>query len=501
MATLRGGQVEGTADGDLIYGEGADFVLNGRGGDDTIYGAIEGGGTITGGQGHDAIFSQFGDLIDGGGGNDTIFSSYGDGTILGGAGDDSILGWSRDAIDGGDGNDTISAREGATIDGGDGDDVIRLRDVFSADDAVSIEGGEGTDTLVLEQEFTNGFGSSFDGIERIELNGILWVSESEIVDRTGANVVEIAVDRRFSYVQLVIGVEGDRLSLSKFELEGLPDDALNTIVLWGDDTADSIVGSSYSDFLDGYGGDDLLKAGAGADGLDGREGADTLVGGEGDDFLLGNVDADSLIGGDGNDALDGGAGADVMKGGAGDDLYYVDDVADLVHDGAGRGTDRVSSSISYTLGSGLENLTLTLTGSADIDGTGNTSANVITGGDGRNVLDGGGGADTLTGGAGRDQFAFSTALGAENVDVVTDFAAGDQIRLSSTVFEGLSPGGLGPAKFAIGTEAQDASDRIVYDAATGSLWFDKDGTGGADAVLFAVLDGAPPLNAADFIIV
>lgn len=497
MATLRGGQVDGTEDGDLIYGEGAGYLLRGLGGDDTIHGAF-GGGTIIGGQGHDAIYGQSGDLIDGGGGNDTIFSSYGDSTIAGGQGDDSIQGWSGDVIDGGAGNDAIRAGEGSTVQGGAGDDTIRLPGLFGTDGAVSIDGGEGTDTLLID-EFVYGFGNSFDGIERIELNGILWVTESVVVDQTGANLVEIGLDRSSSAVQLVIGIEGDRLTLSDFKLEGLPDDALNTIVLWGDETADSIVGSSYSDYLDGYGGDDLLKGGDGADGLEGRAGADTLAGGGGDDFLLGNVDADSLTGGDGNDTLNGGAGADTMKGGDGDDLYYVDDAADVVHDGAGRGTDRVSASVSCTLGAGLENLTLT--GSADIDGTGNASANVIAGGEGRNVLDGGRGADTLTGGEGRDLFAFSSTLEETNVDHLTDFGEGDRLRLDSSVFSGFAAGGLGPGKFVLGTEAQDANDRVVYDAATGSLWFDRDGSGEAAAVLFAILDGAPELTSRDFVIV
>jgi len=78
---------------------------------------------------------------------------------------------------------------------------------------------------------------------------------------------------------------------------------------------------------------------------------------------------DILIGGGGNDWLDGGVGSDTMTGGTGNDSYFVDNRKDIVNELANQGTDTVASSMTYTLGSNVEDLILT--GSSSINGTGN----------------------------------------------------------------------------------------------------------------------------------
>jgi Ca2+-binding RTX toxin-like protein len=98
----------------------------------------------------------------------------------------------------------------------------------------------------------------------------------------------------------------------------------------------------------------------------------------------GNTLNNTLTGNAGNNILDGGAGSDAMSGGAGNDTYVVDAAGDRVTEAAGQGTDTVQSSISYALGSNVENLQLT--GSASINATGNTLNNTLTGNAGNNVL-------------------------------------------------------------------------------------------------------------------
>jgi Ca2+-binding RTX toxin-like protein len=104
--------------------------------------------------------------------------------------------------------------------------------------------------------------------------------------------------------------------------------------------------------------------------------------------------------------------------------------------------------------------------------------------------------------AGNDIFAFTTALGAGNVDQVGDFVAGtDKVQLENAIFTGLAAGALPAGAFVTGTAAADASDRIIYNNATGALLFDVDGVGGAAAVQFATLQSLPAISAADFVVI
>ena len=111
--------------------------------------------------------------------------------------------------------------------------------------------------------------------------------------------------------------------------------------------------------------------------------------------LTGNGLANGLIGNDGANALDGGAGADTMAAGGATTPTRSTMPATRSSRRRAAAPTRSSASVSYVLGSDVENLALT--GTADLSGTGNGLANVLSGNDGANALDGGAGADTMAG--------------------------------------------------------------------------------------------------------
>jgi len=228
-----------------------------------------------------------------------------------------------------------------------------------------------------------------------------------------------------------------------------------------------IVGTINDDVLNGVSSDDLIQ---------GLEGNDVLYGNGGDDLLEG---------GDGNDILIGGTGADAMTGGLGDDIYVIDDIGDTIIEQANEGVDQVFSSISYTLGAEVENLTLS--GGLNNNAMGNASANVLTGNTGNNLLFGNGGDDTLNGGLGVD-----VLIGGVGADAMTG-GLGDDILFGNegddTLNGGLGvdilSGGAGDDQYLFNSgSGQDqiidaiGNDRVVFGnlLSANQLWFEQDGT-------------------------
>ena len=293
-------------------------------------------------------------------GNDSIGGSGFADNLLAYKGNDSVEGGAgNDTVDGGDGNDSLlGGANGDSLTGGVGSDTL---DGGTGDDTMN--GGVGNDTYIVD--------SISDQIK-------------DVLGATGGIDTVIAVGiGSYALPPSGTGAFGDieNLTLSGVSVNDIV--ALNGI---GNNLANKITGNDF---------DNLLA---------GNVGNDTLIGGKGNDDLVGASENDSLDGGDGNDTLEGGDGKDSMVGGAGDDTYVVNDPGDKVTEtlanDKGGGIDTVQSSITYTLGTNLDNLLLTA--GLNINGTGNTLDNVLTGNTGNNKILGLVGNDSLAGGDGND---------------------------------------------------------------------------------------------------
>lgn len=144
------------------------------------------------------------------------------------------------------------------------------------------------------------------------------------------------------------------------------------------------------------------------------------------DVNANQIGRSTLLGdGAGNDVLAWVSGRVSLAGGTGNDAYVVDNANTLVVENVNEGTDTVLSSISYGLGDNVENLTLT--GTAAINGFGNSLNNVIAGNAANN---------TLTGGAGNDVYQWGRAQGN---DTVVDGADGvNSVVLSNLLAQDVS---------------------------------------------------------------
>jgi microcystin-dependent protein len=405
---------------------------------------------------------------------------------------------------GGDSNDTINGLGGADIIFGNaGNDTL-----IGGADADSMIGGIGNDGYYVDD--TNDVVSEFSGL----LGGI---------------------DTIFSSVSFTIAASVERLQLTgtaNIDAQGL------------DAKADTLIGNSGGNILDGKGGNDTMRGGLGNDTYivdSAGDVVDETTGGGGTSdtirssvsyTIAANVEflqltgsaninatgldgkADTLIGNSGDNILDGRGGADTMRGGLGNDTYFVGSTGDIVDEvtGGGGAIDIINASVSYTITNGVERLQLT--GTANINATGlDAQADTLIGNSGNNIIDGKGGGDllrgglgndTLTGGTGNDLFRFDTALNAAtNMDTITDFnVVNDTIQLENAIFTLLATTGtLADNLFKnLSLGAQDADDLILYDAATGALFYDTNGLTAGGQIQFAMLTGNPAITNADFVV-
>ncbi|WGT66629.1 putative Ig domain-containing protein [Variovorax paradoxus] len=450
--TLEGGLgadvLAGGEDNDILLGGGDDDQLAGNAGNDQLDGGA-GNDVLVGGAGNDRLDGNLGaDELSGGAGDDEYHvDNVGD--VVSEAQDEGrdgvftginyvlgedledlrILQGSQATHATGNGADNAIVGNnilGSTLLGMAGNDII---DGGAGNDL--LDGGEGTDVLA---------GFTGDDEYRVD-NAADQVNEG----------FSSGIDAVISTVSYALSSNVENLTLTGPKaLDGT-----------GNALANVITGNALDNALHGEGGDDSLTGGAGNDALDGGSGADVLDGGDGDDVYMvdnaqdvilegagggtdtvvsaisyvlgadlenltlvgqdarngvGNAGDNVIVGNENENRLDGGGGEDRLEGGLNNDTYVVDSAGDVVMELEDEGFDTVEIGRSFSVSeiANIENVTLT--GTLDIDATGDDGNNVLIGNAGNNVLDGGLGDDIMEGGAGDDTYFVD-----ENDNWVTEY--------------------------------------------------------------------------------
>ncbi len=424
--------------------------------------ALDAPTTITGTAGNDVLTATRKSLIYGLDGNDTLTGSSGNDTLDGGSGNDLINGvGGTDTLIGGAGNDAFVVDNGSTTvveNAGGGIDSVYASVsltlpsnvevlVMTGSGNLAATGSSGNDTL-----FGNSGNNVLNGAAGADYMSGGTGNDTYYVDNAGDTVVEQAGQGTADRVISTLANATVVANVEVLELGGT-----GNITALGGAGNDTLVGNSGSNLLDGGAGADRMAGGGGNDayvvdnagdtamelylptvlsGWTVKGVADFNLDGEADVLVTNGTSANQvwlLTGGvvSGTIALSYWAGIPVQgfidrngdgwkdvlyqvtgstaqqvnfyMGGPTQTGYQVTYGAGLVADAlpGNEGTDTVTSSVSYVLAAGVENLVLA-SGAGAINGTGNAQDNTITGNEGANTLTGGGGVDTLDGGAGAD---------------------------------------------------------------------------------------------------
>ncbi|HWK34686.1 beta strand repeat-containing protein, partial [Sphingomonas sp.] len=389
--------------------------------------------------------------------------------LRGDAGDNHIVGTP--------GNDMIYVNQGGAdfVEGGDGNDGFYFGDSFGVGDVV--DGGAGTNDQLGLQGNYGSVGTPF------VLSGAQIMNVEVIVAMPGGNYnLAVAEDLVAPGERLTI-YAGLQTATDVFSFDGSAETDGGSFRVIGGLGADTIIGSAGDDSIEFGPG----KFDPGTDSVDGGAGADTLV-------LDGNY---TLALG----AEVAGIEKIVLMGGIPGDLSTYDITFTAAFVG---GTDFNPTLPFFAIDGATVQTAMRIDLSATLADhyiQGGSGDDTLIGGAGSDGLSAGGGNDTLTGGGGADFFFLDTPPGPGNIDTITDFssAEGDRIVLSSGLL-GLPGGALSASAFVIGTAAQDADDRIIYDDTTGALYFDANGSANGGFVQIAMLTGAPTLTVADFMV-
>ena len=457
-------------------------------------------------------------------------------------------------MDGGEGNDTLLSYNGVsnTLVGGSGNDLLKSN---SSKDS-TLKGGIGNDTLkshnenntILSGDQGNDFLYSYKGNNNI-LRGGLGDDTIKTIDGTnkiysgfGQDLIEsggkdvLIGEYQNSPAPIILEVNPEAPNSGNGTIRGAIFDNEGNIIQGLVNTSFSNVesfeffGSQSDDVFITGNGNDILEGGAGNDTLNAQAGNNVVRGQDGDDLIL-SIEKGKLSGGAGNDLIFAQAGNFEVNGDKGNDDIFIIESSGTVDGGEGFDNLRVNfqsrlfgvemildspSSGNIVSTVSHEDPIVTFENIEAIEVFGSLGNDKLIGSNGPDLFNGNDGLDTITGGAGADTFRFNNPNFA--LDNITDFDVSedkfDIVTEGSPVIPRFPDLGFGlftgftisttntlaPEQLTIGNNATDSDHRIIYNSASGSLFYDSDGVGSAEQILFAQLSPHLALTPSNFIV-
>ena len=460
----------------IVGGDGNDLIDGGIGDDVLIAGNSKTDQSVPFNEQIQGRNKNQGDWITGGAGNDRIWGSGGKDMLNGGSGQDEIYGNDEDDVILGDAHFDWNRSQ---------------RDQITIAEAILSSGEYINNTLPNHPTLPGHYATSY--AHEWGVNGLKEVRYKLGDYEKNSYLFNLNVyGEDFKFDPLLV----KNLTNTKFERVMSDSQVSSSDILHGGDGNDWIAGQLDSDYLYGGNGNDRLygddihvegNARPGDDFLYGESGNDLLYGGAGNDYMVGGTGEDKLYGGEGNDTyvfskgdgideiIDSAESNNILKFNSivfndllyeNGTLYYNQNKQDGIKDfDATMFASIFIENKSYSVDSFLEEMSkfnllksdvnvildadniqtgIVLTGSADINATGNQKDNTLIGNVGNNQLDGAAGNDVMKGGKGNDTyFVDSNAdevieLKNEGVDTVIaslDWTLSDNVE-SLTLVEG-----------------------------------------------------------------